>query len=459
MGMRARRLDVTGLAARFRGTLIVPGDPVYDEARRVWNGMIDKHPDVIARCGGVADVIDAVRFAREKELPVAVRGGGHNVAGNAVCDDGIVIDLSPMKGLRVDASAMTARAEPGVVWGEIDRECQAFGLVVPGGIQSTTGIAGFTLGGGIAWLSRRFGHTVDNLLSADIVTWEGHLLTASDDQNEDLFFGVRGGGGNFGIATSFEYRLHPLERVVGGMVWHPLDRAEEVVRFFGEWSMGIPDELSAILFIITAPRAPHVPERLQGRPVVTIGVCYTGEEAEETLRPVREFGPPELDLIAPMPYVELQRLLDAANPPAHQNYWKAEYLRELSDETVATIAEHGSQKPAGLSKVLLTRLGGAASRVPEDAMAFSHRQAPYIININGMGPDPAQTSELVGWTRAFWEAMQPFSYGGVYVNFLGEEGQDRTRAAYGEEKFARLQAIKRGYDPTNFFHLNQNIRL
>jgi len=456
----ATTLDTTGLAERFRGSLVHPEDPSYDEARSIWNGMIDKHPALIARCAGVADVIDAVRFAGENGLAVAVRGGGHNVAGNAVCDDGIVLDLSGMKGIRVDPMARIARAEPGVLWGDLDREEQAFDLIVPGGIQSTTGIAGFTLGGGISWLSRRFGNTCDHLVSADVVTADGWILTASADQNEDLFFGIRGGGGNFGVVTSFEYRLHPLDYAVGGMVWHLADRAEEVVRFFAEWTLEIPDELSAILFFITAPIAPHVPERLQGRPVVTIGVCYTGdpEHADSALGPLREFGPPELDLVRPMAYVDLQRQLDAANPPGHQNYWKAEYLSELTDEAVRAIAQHGSRKPAGLSKVLLTRLGGAAGQVPEDAMAFSHRRAPYIININGMGPDPAENDALVGWTREFWNAMQPFSFGGVYVNFLGEEGDERVRAAYGDEKFARLAALKQKYDPTNFFHLNQNIR-
>ena len=452
--------DTEALGERLRGHVITPDDPVYEEARRVWNGMIDKHPALIVRCRGAADVIEAVRFANRRGLAVAVRGGGHNVAGNAVCDDGVVLDLSGMKGIRVDPVAGSARAEPGVLWGELDPECQAFGLVVPGGIQSTTGIAGFTLGGGISWLSRRFGNTCDHLLSADVVTAEGRLLTASSDRNDDLFFGIRGGGGNFGVATSFEYRLQPLDQVVGGMVWHRMDRVEDVVRFFADWTSDIPDEMGAILFLLTAPTAPHIPERLHGQPVVTIGVCYSGdpEHADSVLGPLRAFGPPDVDQVRPMTYVALQRLLDAANPPGHQNYWKAEYLETLDDDAIRTIAEHGARKPRGLSKVLLTRLEGAAGRVPEDAMAFSHRSAPYIININGMAPDPAERDTLVGWTREFWEAMQPFSFGGVYVNFLGQEGHERVRAAYGEEKYARLVALKRKYDPTNFFHLNQNIR-
>ena len=448
------------LEKSFRGALIRPDDRNYDAVRAVWNGMIDKRPALIARCTGVADVIEAVAYAREQDLPVAVRGGGHNVAGNAVCDDGIVIDLSPMKGVRVDPATRTARAQGGLLWGELDRETQAFGLATTGGIQSTTGVAGFTLGGGIGWLSRRYGHTCDNLLGVDVVTADGGVLTANESENDELFFALRGGGGNFGIATSFEYRLHPLRSVVGGMVWHGLERARDVLSFFRDWTRDLPDELSAILFFITAPRAAHVPEPLRGQAVVTVGVCCTGspDEAEPVLAPLREHGPPQIDLVRPMSYVELQRQLDAANPAGHQNYWKAEYLAELSDDAIAAIAEHGARRPEGLSKVLLTRLGGAAARVPEDAAAFSHRGAPYIININGMSPDPAERDRLVSWTRDFWTAMQPFSFGGVYVNFLGEEGEDRVRAAYGDDKFDRLAALKREYDPENFFRLNQNIK-
>jgi FAD/FMN-containing dehydrogenase len=440
---------IEGLAARCRGELIGPADPSYETARQVWNGMIDRRPALVARCAGVTDVVDVVRFARENDLLLAVRGGGHNVAGNAVCDGGVVIDLSGMKDIQVDPRSRTARAQAGLLWGEFDRGTQAFGLATTGGIQSTTGIAGFTLGGGIGWLSRKHEHTCDNLLSAEVVTADGEVVKASKSENDDLFFGIRGGGGNFGIATSFEYRLHPVESAVGGMVWHRIERTGEVLAFFRDWTAELPDGAGAILFFITAPEAPHIPEALRGRPVVTIGVCVTGAppEVDAVLQPLRQFGPPEANLVRPMPYVELQSQLDAANPAGHQNYWKAEYLAELSDAAIATIAEHGARGPAGLSKVLLTRLGGAASRVPEDAAAFSHRRAPYIININGMGPDPAQRDELIDWTREFWTAMQPFSFGGVYVNFLGEEGEDRVRAAYGEEKFERLVALKRKYDP------------
>jgi FAD/FMN-containing dehydrogenase len=448
------------LRERFRGELIYPGGEGYDDARRVWNGMIDKRPAVIARCAGVADVIEAVNFARANEIVVAVRGGGHNVAGNAVCDGGMVIDLSRMKGIRVDPSAGRARAQPGVLWGEFDHETQAFGLATTGGIQSTTGIAGFTLGGGIGWLSRKHAHTCDNLISADVVTADGRLLKVSASEHEDLFFAIRGGGGNYGIATSFEYRLHPVEFVLGGMVLHRLERAPEVLAFFRDYLESAPDHLGAIAFFITAARAPHIPEHLRGRPVVTIGICYTGpaRDAEDVVRPLRRFGPPDADLLGPMPYRALQSQLDAANPAGYQNYWKAEYLAGLSDGAIEAIAEHASRKPTDSSKVLLTRLGGAAGRVPEDEMAFSHRHAPFIININGMGPDPGERDRLVSWARDFWSAMQPYSSGGVYVNFLGEEGEARVRSAYGEGKYDRLVALKTRYDPANFFHLNQNIK-
>jgi FAD/FMN-containing dehydrogenase len=292
-----------------------------------------------------------------------------------------------------------------------------------------------------------------------VVTASGELVTASAEEHSDLFFGLRGGGGNFGIATTFEYRLYRHRGVVGGMVWHPLERITEVLAFFRDWAPDLPDEVGTTLFVLTAPDTPQIPAELRGRTAVTIAVCHSspGDSAGRVLSPVRAFGPPAADLICAQPYPELQAMLDASNPPQHQCYWKAEYLGELTDEAIAAIAEHSARKPAGLSKVLLTRLGGAASRIPEDATAFSHRGAPYVININGMGPDPAELDGLAIWAREMWDAVQPFSFGGTYVNFLGDEGQDRVRAAYGDEKFARLVKLKRKYDPTNFFRLNQNI--
>lgn len=452
-------LDPTGLKEQlqpgFRGPLLAPGDEGYESARAVWNGMIDRRPALVARCAGVADVLAAVVFAREHELLIAVRGGGHNVAGNAVVDDGFVIDLSDMKAVRVDPRARLARAEPGLLWGEFDHEVQAFGLATPGGIQSTTGIAGFTLGGGIGWLSRRFGLTCDNLVSADVVTADGKLVTASAEENEDLFFAVRGGGGNFGIATSFEYRLHPIERPWGGLVLHRIERAAELLAFVDEYAQAAPQDLGLIVFFVTAPAAAHVPVGLHGQPIVGVGVCYEGGDAEEVLRPLRAFGPPEADGFAPMSYLALQSQFDAANPPGQQNYWKAEYVRRFDSGACGAIAEHAARRPPGLSKVLITRLGGAIAGVPDDATAFSHRLAPWIVNLNAMWADPKD--DFSGWARDFWDALQPYSAGGVYVNFLGNEGAERVRAAYGDEKYERLARLKARYDPENVFRLNQNI--
>jgi FAD/FMN-containing dehydrogenase len=442
------------------GPVILPGDDAYDEARTVWNGAIDRFPAAIARCAGTADVVAAVGFARERGLLVSVRGGGHNVAGSAVCDGGLVIDLSRMTGIDVDPRAGTARAQPGVVWRDLDRATAAHGLATTGGIQSTTGIAGFTLGGGIGWLSRRQGHACDNLRSATLVTADARVVTASADENSDLFFGLRGGGGNFGVVTRFEYALHPVDRVVGGMVWHPADRTARALEFFRDWSEALPDDVGAILFLLTAPDAPDVPAALRGRPAVTIGVCHAGPGAEgaRALAALRRFGPPAGDLVRAMRYTELQLQLDAANPPGHHNYWKAEYLRGLDDGAIAAIVEHGERRPPGLSKVLVMRLGGVAGRAPEGSAAFGHRDAPYLININAMGPDRAGHEGRAAWVRAFWDALRPASFGGVYVNFLGDEGSERVRSAYPAATLARLVDLKRRYDPTNLFRMNQNIR-
>lgn len=452
--------EVHQFGVGLRGELIHPGDERYEAARRVWNGMIDKHPSLIVQCAGVADVIAAVNFARTHDLLVAVRGGGHNVAGNAVCEGGMVIDLSRMKSVRVDPDNRTARAEPGLTWGEFDRETQAFGLAVTGGIQSTTGIAGFTLGGGYGWLARKHGLTCDNLISADVVTADGQLLTASPMQNQDLFWGIRGGGGNFGIVTSFEYRLHTLGPVLAGMVLHPLSRAEEILKFHREFVRSAPEELFTIVILMTAPKAPHLPERLHGTPMVALTACYSGpvEEGERVLKPLREFGSPEVDLIRPQPYVVHQTMLDAVNPPGLLNYWKAEYLRALEDEVIAEVLAHISRKKSPMSRVLISHMQGAVAKVAAHETAYAHRDAPFLLNINAMWTDPSQSEEQVRWARDFWSAIQPFSAGGGYVNFLSNEGEDRVKAAYGTETYQRLVALKNKYDPTNFFQLNQNIK-
>jgi FAD/FMN-containing dehydrogenase len=446
--------------ANLRGELIRPEDSGYDAARKVWNGMIDKRPALIVRCAGVADVISAVNFARTNRLLVAVRGGGHNVAGNAVCDGGIVIDLSRMKGMRVDPAARIARAQAGLTWGEFDRETQAFGLATTGGLVSTTGIAGFTLGGGIGWLMRKYGLTCDNLLSADIVTADGRFLTANKNENADLFWGVRGGGGNFGIATSFEYRLHPVGKIIGGLTLYPAEEAKEVLQFYREYLTTVPEDLTSMVFFLKAPPAPFIPENLHGAPVVGFAVCYAGsiEEGERVVRPLKEFGPPAVDLINPMPYTALQSMLDAGAPPGLQNYWKSEYLKGLSDGAIDAIVDHAARMQSPLSQVHVQHMQGAVSRVGADETPFGNRDATYVLNIVGMWSDPKESETHTRWTREFFASMEPFSTGGVYVNFLGNEGEKRVMAAYGQANYERLVALKNKYDPTNFFSLNQNIK-
>jgi FAD/FMN-containing dehydrogenase len=445
--------------AGFRGELLRPDDDGYDSARRVWNGMIDKRPAVIARCTGVADVVSAVNFARTNGLLVAVRGGGHSVAGNGVCDDGVMIDLSPMKGVRVDPSASTARAQPGVTWGLFDRETNVFGLATTGGLVSTTGIAGLTLGGGVGWLARKHGITADNLLSADVVTASGDVLTASERENDELFWALRGGGGNFGVVTSFEYRLHEVDQVLAGAVFQPGDRLEDVLRFFRDFVAGAPDELTVIAVVMTAPPFPFLPEHAHGKLAVALAVCYAGNlnDGERTLRPLRDFGQPLGDVVGPMPYPAFQSMFDGAYPPGLHNYWKSNYLNELGDDAIAVVADHARQMPPPTANFYFEHLGGAIAR-GGTASAFGHRDALFDFSILTSWADPAQTDEHVAWTRGFWEAMQPHAAASVYVNNLGTEGEDRVRAAYAPEIYKRLVGLKDEHDPDNFFCLNQNIR-
>ncbi len=454
-------LAVDELATRFLGELLRPGEAGYDEARRVWNAAIDRYPALIARCTGTADVMAAVNFARARNLVVAVRGGGHNVAGNAVCDGGLVIDLVGMKGIRVDPVRRTARAQPGLTWGEFDRETQAFGLATPGGLVSSTGIAGLTLGGGFGWLSRKYGTTSDNLLSADVITAEGRQVTASPTDHADLFWAIRGGGGNFGIVTSFEYQLHPVgPSVLAGLIFYPGELAGQVLRFFRDASSSFPDAVTAIAALKMAPPVPFLPPEAHGRPVVVLSLCWSGpiDDGEAALRPLREIAPPLADLLVPRPYTELQSMLDASWAPGFHNYWKADYLGGLPDEAIDTFVDHAMAITSPISDIKVIPLGGAFARPDERFSAFAHRQAPVLMNINSRWADPGETDRHVEWTRGLWQAIQPFSSGGVYVNFLGDEGEDRVRAAYGPAIYDRLAEIKGRYDPTNFFRMNQNIR-
>lgn len=451
---------IDGLNVGLRGTLIRPGDEEYEAARHVWNGMIDRRPALIVRCAGVADVISAVTFARDNDLTVAVRGGGHNVAGNATCDGGMVIDLSAMKGIRVDPSSRTARAEPGLLWSEFDHETQAFGLATTGGLVSSTGISGFTLGGGIGWLARKHGLACDNLLSVDVATADGRLLTASPIENADLFWGVRGGGGNFGVVTSFEYQVHSVGRMVlGGAVFYPLDRAREVLRFYREYAAQAPDEVTTLVVIMTAPPLPFIPGDLQGKPAIAIAACYAGnqEEGEATLAPLHSFGPPAADVVGPIPYVALQSMFDEGAPAGLHNYWKSHYLAGLDDDTIDTILQHVAGLPAPFSMVHLHQMQGSVGRAPKEGSAFSHRDAAYILNIIGTWSSPQESDGQIRWVRSLWAAMEPFS-AGVYVNFMADEGDAMVKTAYGEDTHRRLVALKQKYDPSNFFHLNQNIK-
>jgi FAD/FMN-containing dehydrogenase len=449
------------IGGSFRGELLPPTSPGYDPARRIWNGAIDRRPACIARCTGVADVVAAVRFARERDLLVAVRSGGHGVGGHALCDGGLVIDLSPMKGIRVDPVARRARAEAGVLWGELDRETQLHGLATVGGIVTHTGIAGLTLGGGIGWLMRKHGATVDNLVSVDLVTADGEVLTASEDENPDLFWGVRGGGGNFGIITSFEYRLHPVGPIVlAGPIYHPLADARKVLRFYREFIATAPDELTTIFNLRVAPPLPFLPEDVHGKPVVMVGACYAGatENGNEVVRPLKEFGTPIVDLLEPKPYTALQSMFDPSVPHGWHYYWKSVELPPLTDTAIDTLVDHASALTSPKSYCIVFQLGGALARVGEDETAFSQRDAAHNVNINAVWTEEDPDAERhIAWARDFFDAMQPHAGGRVYLNFLGEEGGNRVRQAYGARNYERLVELKRAYDPTNFFRLNQNI--
>jgi FAD/FMN-containing dehydrogenase len=442
---------VQHFAAELRGKLLQPGDGEYDAARIVWNGMIDRRPALIARCAGVADVIAAVRFARTHGIMLSVRGGGHNITGNAVCEGGLMIDLSPMKSVRVDPVGRTARAEAGLTWGEFNQETQAFGLATTGGVVSTTGIAGLTLGGGLGWLMGKHGLSCDNLLSADIVTADGRFLTASADRHADLFWGLRGGGGNFGVVTSFEYRLHPVGPVLAGMVIHPIDKAREVLRFYRDFCRSCPDEMLAAAALMTSP---------EGMPVATIVASYFGdiEKGENLMAPLRKFGSPLTDTIAPTSYVQLNTLFDASVPYGNvQRYWKSSFLKELGDDLIEILITRSAKFLSPMSMVMFFHLHGAAARVDKDATAFGLRDDQWDYDVISQWTDPAEAPDHIRWTREFWNAVEPFSTGEVYVNHLDAEEATRITGAY-SRNYDRLVALKNEYDPTNLFRLNQNIK-
>lgn len=460
----ARVLDapvIEEVRAALRGDLVCDDEPGYEAARSVWNGLIDRRPAFIAYCAGVSDVVYAVNFARANDLVVAVRGGGHSWPGHSVCDGGIVIDLSRMKGLRVDPTGRTARAEPGLTWGEFDRECQAFGLATTGGMVSLTGIAGLTVGGGSqGWLVRKHGATCDNLVSVDVVTADGRFLTANASENPKLFWAVRGGGGNFGIVTSFEFALHPVgPEVLAGPVFYPQAKAKEVLDFYRAFVTSVPDELTTMLAFMTAPEAPFLPESIHGAPMVAIVACYSGplDQGENVVRPLREFGPPAADLLGPMPYTVLQTMFDDVSPPGQLHYSKTHHFDDLSDGAIDTIAGIAAGVPSALTVVHLNHYEGAFGRVGQEETPLSYRDAPFAFTFSTTWTDPSESEAQIRWARESWEAIRPFSNGRAYVNFMEDEGEDPVRAAYGPN-YKRLVALKQEYDPSNFFRLNQNIR-
>jgi FAD/FMN-containing dehydrogenase len=460
-------LDITvddGILSRLTssldGEVLTPDNPAFAAASTIWNAMIDRRPGLIIRCASTSDVVQAVRFAREHHLLVSVRGGGHNIAGNALSDGGLMIDLSPMKGVNVDAEARTARVGPGATLADVDAATQAHGLATPVGINSTTGIAGLTLGGGFGWTSRRLGLTIDNLLSAEVVTAAGDVVRASDRENADLFFGIRGGGGNFGVVTSFEFRLHPIgPEVLSGLVVHSLDDASSVLPFYRDFLATAPDDVVCWFVMRKAPPLPFLAPEWHGKDILALAMCYTGSiaDGERALAPLRAFGKPIADVVAPHPFAAWQQILDPLLTPGMRNYWKSHDFTQLSDGLIDVLIEHARIIPDPQAEIAFAQVGGAISRVPHEATAYTHREAQFVLNVHGRWADSSKDEVCVGWARALFNAAAPFATGGVYVNFMSQEEGERVRAAYGSN-YERLVALKNKYDPSNLFRMNQNIR-
>jgi FAD/FMN-containing dehydrogenase len=454
------RASIGQFAKGIRGEVLGPGTIGYESARKLFNGLIDKRPFAIARCIDAADVVAAVNLARTSGFEISVKSGGHGISGSALTDGGLTIDLSAMKKIEVDPARRAVRAEAGVTWGEFDAATQAHGLAVTGGRMSTTGIAGLTLGSGSGWLERALGFTCDNLLSADIVTADGRIVHASKTENGDLFWGLCGGGGNFGIVTAFEFRLHPVgPQVLAGLVIHPQAQGREVLRAYRDFMASAPDAVGGAFACLTAPPAPFVPEAARGKPVTAMILVHAGplDEAERDLMPLRKIGRPLVDIVQPMPYTSVQRLTDPGNPPGLNRYFKADFIDTLSDAAIDVFVGHAASLSSPLTTILLQPLGGALSRIPADATPLRRRDAAYTYHALTTWADDRHDHHIA-WTRSLADAMQPFVTSGVYLTYIGDEGEERVREAYGPEKYARLVALKDRYDPTNLFHLNQNIR-
>jgi hypothetical protein len=447
---------IENFRSQLRGKIVLPNDADYNETRKVYNAMINKHPGMIVKCVDVADVIHAVNFGRENELLVSVRGGGHNGGGLGLCDDGLAIDLSGIKDVRVDTSDNTVRVGGGNLWGEVDHATHAFGLAVPAGIISTTGVGGLTLGGGVGYLSRKYGLTIDNLLEADMVLADGRFVTVNADQNADLFWAIRGGGGNFGIVTSFKFQAHPVKNVYAGPTLWPIEKTKEIMEWYHDFINNAPDDLNGFVATLVIP-GPPFPEALHNKQFCGIVWCYTGDldKAEEAFKPIRAMNP-LFEHVGPMPYPIVQTLFDGMMPPGLQWYWRADFFSELGPELRAKHMEFGSKIPTPLSQMHLYPISGAASRVSKDKTAWAYRDAKYAGVIVGVDPDPANADKITKWTKEYWEALHPYSSGGAYLNFIMNEGQERIKASY-KHNYERLTKIKRKYDPKNLFRVNQNI--
>lgn len=458
MAIETREIQVEQLLAQVRGRIVTPRDDAYDEARHIFNRMIDRHPEIILYCADEADVIAGLGFAREHELPLSVRSGGHSVPGFSVNDGGIVLDLSPMHNVHIDRARSVATVGGGATWGDVDHAAWPFGLVTPGGVISSTGVAGLGLGGGFGHLSRRFGLVVDNILSADVVTAAGELVHASEQENADLFWALRGGGGNFGIVTCLELQLHAIPGVYGGPIFFPVSECGQILRFYRDFVAGAPRELGIFFAFVVAPAAPFVPEALHGHTACALVVSWTGdpERAEEMIRPVREAGTVALDLAGPIPYPALNSLFDGLHPHGDQHYWKADFVHALDDDVIAVHEKFGPTIPNTPSITHIYPMNGAIHDVRADATAFSYRDVNFVHVIGGVDHDPANMPERREWARAYWSALHPYSAKGAYVNFMMEEGEDRIRATY-RENYPRLAQVKREWDPENVFRLNQNI--
>jgi FAD/FMN-containing dehydrogenase len=450
--------QVETLRSQLRGTLFHPDDPGYDDARKVYNGMIDKRPALLARCADVADVMAAVNFAREHDLLLAVRGGGHSGPGLGTCDDGLVIDLSGMKGVRVDPRERTVRVAGGAVWGEVDHATHPFGLATPSGFISSTGVGGLTLGGGIGYLSRGYGLTLDNLLGVDMVLADGSFVSASESENQDLFWAVRGGGSNFGVVTSFEFRLHEISTVYGGPIFWPLEQANEVLHFWRDYILSAPEDINGWFGFVTVPPVPVFPEQYHMQKMCVIVWCYTGDRAQaaERFAPIRAVGTPAIDHAGPVPWPALQGVFDALYPPGLQWYWKADFFNDLSDKAIDLHTKYAEQLPTPFSTMHLYPINGAVQRVGKNDTAFSFRDANFSEVVVGVDPDAANNERMIEWARNYWTALHPYSAGGGYINMMMDEGQENVRAAY-RENYSRLARIKAAYDPGNLFRVNQNI--